>query len=340
MTKQIKEYGAGIALTFIIAVIALALSNIIPGNIIGSSVLALVIGISLNPLLKKIPQATAGIQFVSKRVLKLGIILMGITLSFSQVFMVGKYALLLMVFTLTTAYGGGYLLGRLFNVNGKLTSLLSTSTAICGGSAVATLGPVIEAEDRDVAYAISATFLFDLLTVILFPWIGRFLNLTDTSFGLWVGTAVNDTSSVVAAGYGFSEIAGNFAVIVKLTRTLFIVPIVLVFSFIHAKQKLRAGTTQGDGRKVSIASIFPWFILLFVAMVALRSSGWLADPMVNGISVLSKLFMVMALAAIGLRTSFSEVRDIGWKPFIVAVSIDTSVVIVSLFAQDFLQRLF
>ena len=219
-----------------------------------------------------------------------------------------------MMCTLTTAFGGGYLLGRLFKVNWKLSSLLSASTAICGGTAVATLGPVIEAEDTHIAYAISATFLFDLLTVILFPWFGRLLGLPDMSYGLWVGTAVNDTSSVVAAGYGFSDAAGSFAVIVKLTRTLFIVPIVLVFSFIHARMKLRsAGGTESEA-KVNIASIFPWFVLPFIAMVALKSTGLLPEPAVAGISSLSKLFMLMAMGAIGLKTSFQEVKGVGWKP--------------------------
>lgn len=265
---------------------------------------------------------------------------MGITLSFAQVFMVGKYALLLMVFTLTTAFGGGYVFGRLFKVDWKLSSLLSASTAICGGTAVATIGPVIEADDRHIAYAISATFLFDILTVILFPWAGRLLGLNDISYGLWVGTAVNDTSSVVAAGYGFSELAGSFAVIVKLTRTLLIVPVVLVFSYVHAKRKLRTADATQTEQKVKIASIFPWFILLFLVMVTARSTGLVPDQLVSAISFASKLFMVMALSAIGLKTSIEEVKGVGWKPMFLGVTIDTSVVFVALAAQALLQKLF
>jgi uncharacterized integral membrane protein (TIGR00698 family) len=340
MTAKCKQYGASFVLTLAIGAFSMWLSRLIPGDIIGSSVLALILGMILHPILVKMPQASSGVQFVSTKVLKLGIILMGITLSFSQVLMVGKYALLLMAFTLATAFGGGYVLGRLFKVNWKLSSLLSTSTAICGGTAVATLGPAIEADDRDIAYAISATFLFDLLTVILFPWIGRLLGLSDTSYGLWVGTAVNDTSSVVAAGYGFSEMAGSFAVIVKLTRTLFIVPVVLVFSYIHARRKLRSAQASEDGKKVNIASIFPWFILLFIVMVAIKSTGLLPENVVTGISFLSKLLMVMALGAIGLKTSLQDVKEVGIKPMLLGVSIDTSVVFVALGAQALLQKLF
>lgn len=340
MLETLKRRSPGLLLTLLLALVSIWLSSQIPGDILGTSILALILGMLCHPLLKKLPQASAGVDFASRTVLRLGIILMGISLSFSQVLMVGRYALLLMMCTLTTAFGGGYLLGRLFKVNWKLSSLLSASTAICGGTAVATLGPVIEAEDTHIAYAISATFLFDLLTVILFPWFGRLLGLPDMSYGLWVGTAVNDTSSVVAAGYGFSDAAGSFAVIVKLTRTLFIVPIVLVFSFIHARMKLRsAGGTESEA-KVNIASIFPWFVLPFIAMVALKSTGLLPDPAVAGISSLSKLFMLMAMGAIGLKTSFQEVKGVGWKPMFLGVAIDSSVVVVALAMQAVLQRLF
>lgn len=340
MLETLKRRSPGLLLTLLLALVSIWLSSQIPGDILGTSILALILGMLCHPLLKKLPQASAGVDFASRTVLRLGIILMGISLSFSQVLMVGRYALLLMMCTLTTAFGGGYLLGRLFKVNWKLSSLFSASTAICGGTAVATLGPVIEAEDTHIAYAISATFLFDLLTVILFPWFGRLLGLPDMSYGLWVGTAVNDTSSVVAAGYGFSDAAGSFAVIVKLTRTLFIVPIVLVFSFIHARMKLRsAGGTESEA-KVNIASIFPWFVLPFIAMVALKSTGLLPEPAVAGISSLSKLFMLMAMGAIGLKTSFQEVKGVGWKPMFLGVAIDSSVVVVALAMQAVLQRLF
>ncbi|MGI6623958.1 MAG: YeiH family protein [Limnochordia bacterium] len=340
MIAENKQYSAGVLLTLALAAFSLFVSGRIPGDMLGSSVLALVLGMFLHPVLEKMPQTKAGVHFVSTTVLKLGIILMGITLSFSQVLMVGKYALLLMVFTFTTAFGGGSLLRRLFKVNWRLSSLLSASTAICGGTAVATLGPVIEADDSDIAYAISATFLFDLLTVILFPWFGRLLGLSDVSYGLWVGTAVNDTSSVVAAGYSFSELAGSFAVIVKLTRTLIIVPVVLVFSYIHARRKLRSAPAAKGEQRVNIASIFPWFILLFLVMVTIKSTGILPEPAVTAISFLSKLFMVMALSAIGLKTSMEEVKGIGWRPMFLGVTIDTSVVFVALGAQALLQRLF
>ena len=151
----------------------------------------------------------------------------------------------------------------------------------------------------------------------------------DTGYGLWIGTSVNDTSSVVAAGYAFSDAAGSLATIVKLTRTLFIVPIVLIFSWIYTKKETPSQTAE----KVNIRKIFPWFIVGFLAVVTIRSIGFMPDNIVSGLSTLSKFFMSMALAAIGLRTSFKEVSSVGIKPMVAGVIIDTSVVIVSLFAQ-------
>lgn len=327
--SRVKKLIPGVALAAGIAALAYLVNAVLPAGILGETLIALIFGMLLNPIVSRYDFFDSGIGFASKKILRAGIILAGISLSFAQVIKAGKYALILMVFTLTTAFGVGYICKRVFKINWKLASLLSVSTAICGGTAVATLGPTIKAKNSDIAYAISATFVFDILTVIAFPWIGRLLGLSDTGYGLWIGTAVNDTSSVVAAGYAFSDAAGSLATIVKLTRTLFIVPIVLVFSWIYAKVEAK----EQPSEKVNVRKIFPWFILGFLAVVGIRSTGLLPDIAVSGISFMSKYCLSTALAAIGLKTSFSEVKGVGIKPMIAGVIIDTSVVIVSLVAQ-------
>ena len=324
-----KKHMPGLFLAFGIAVVAYVINAILPSALLGATLIALLLGMLLNPIVMRTDSYDSGMNWTSKYVLRAGIILAGITLSFSQVIEAGKYALVLMVFTLATAFGVGYLCKKVFKINWKLASLLSISTAICGGTAVATLGPTIHAKNRDIAYAISATFLFDMITVIAFPWIGQWLGLSDTSYGLWIGTAVNDTSSVVAAGYAFSDAAGVLATIVKLTRTLFIVPIVLIFSWIYAKKE----TPSQSAEKVNIKNIFPWFILGFLIVVGIRSTGLLPETTVDIVAFLSKFFLSMALAAIGLKTSFKEIAGVGIKPMVAGVVIDVSVVFVSLFAQ-------
>ncbi len=332
----LKDHQQGILLSAAIAGFSFLISAIIPAGILGGTLIALLLGMSLNPIVSRYASFEPGVNWTSKKILRAGIILAGITLSFSQVLQAGKYALILMVFTLTTAFGVGYICKKVFKINWKLASLLSTSTAICGATAVATLGPTIRAKNRDIAYAISATFIFDLITVICFPWFGRLLGLSDTSYGLWIGTAVNDTSSVVAAGYAFSDAAGSLATIVKLTRTLFIVPIVLVFSWIYARKE--ANDTPGE--KIHISKIFPWFILGFLGVVAVRSTGILPANIISAVTFLSKFFLAMALAAVGLKTSLKEVAGVGIKPMLAGVIIDTSVVFVSLFAQAGILRFF
>lgn len=332
MARKIKNLIPGLLLSGGVALIAIFLNSLIPGDIIGATVMALLVGMAFNPILNRYEQFDQGVSFAGKMILRIGIILMGVNLNLLEVFNVGKYAIFVMFFTMATAFGAGNLIGKLFGMNWKLTNLLSVSTAICGGTAVATVGPVINAKDEDIAYAISATFIFDVLTVIAFPWIGHALGMSDTGFGLWVGTAVNDTSSVVAAGYGFSQLAGNIAVIVKLTRTLFIIPFVLIFSFISERLEAKSDVTQ-ERQPINFKKIFPYFIILFLVVVALRSAGIIPSNMVPTLSNTSKLCMIMALSAIGLKTSYGDIKSIGPKPMILGFVVDTLVVIVSIGVQ-------
>lgn len=330
----LKRIIPGVILTMILAYVANIISKFVPLGLISPGVFALLIGMALNPIINKYNIFKAGVTFTSKTILKTAIVLMGSTLSFAQVFNVGKISVFVMVFTLITAFGGGYLFGKLFNMNWELSSLISAGTGICGGSAIAAIAPTINAKTRDIAYAISATFIFDILMVIAFPIMGRYFNMSDLGFGLWTGTAVNDTSSVVAAGYAFSDAAGNFAIIVKLTRTLSIVPIVLIFSYINHKVN-QTDTTK----KVNIKSIFPWFIILFLVMVGLKSLNLINDQTTNLLSTISKFSMVSSLGAIGLNTNFKEVSKSGILPMIHGFIISLLVVVVSFLVQYLIGQL-
>lgn len=336
----IERNSAGVGLTIILAFLAKVVSGWIPGSLISPGVFSLLLGMWINPIILEYDIFKQGMNFVSKKILRLAIILMGVTLNFSQVVEVGKYSLIVMVFTLFVAFGGGYLLGKLFNMNWKLSSLISAGTGICGGSAIAAIAPTIGADNNDVAYAISATFIFDILMVILFPLMGRYFGMSDFGFGLWTGTAINDTSSVVAAGYAFSDAAGNFALIVKLTRTLSIIPAVLIFSYIN--EKLNSKNNKNINikiNKVNIRNIFPWFILMFLAIVGIKSIGIIPSNLSNNIASLSKFFMIMSLGAIGLSTNFKEVSKSGFLPMVHGFIISALVVIVSLLVQMFLGQI-
>ena len=328
----------GIAISFLIAIIALWIEGLFSVHIIGASVIAMFIGVILNCFLKNTNVFKTGTKFTSKKILKLAIILLGLSLNINTIFQVGKMSLLVMMFTLLTCFGGGYFIGRALKLNWKLSNLISAGTGICGGSAIAAIAPTIDADNNDVAYAMSATFLFDMLMIVLFPIMGRAMGMSDEAFGLWAGTAVNDTSSVVATGYAFSEAAGDFATMVKLTRTLCIIPTVVIFAFINLNVKRKEAKKQGlDESELkanfSIKKIFPWFILGFVLMSIIASIFSIPEVVVTNTKTISKFLMVSALAAIGLNTSFSSIKKSGIRPMVHGFIISALVVVVALLVE-------
>lgn len=325
----------GIILSAVIAFLACWIENILPIHLIGSAVIAMFIGMFLNHYLHNTTLFSDGLKFTSKKILKFAIILLGLSLNITTILHVGKMSLTVMIFTLLTCFGGGYFIGKALGLNWKLSNLISAGTGICGGSAIAAIAPTIDADDNDVAYAMSATFLFDMAMIVLFPIMGRALGMTDEAFGIWAGTAVNDTSSVVATGYAFSEGAGDFATMVKLTRTLAIIPTVIIFAFIqlNLKRKEAQATCQNDSSikaNFSIKKIFPWFIIGFVIMSCIASIFPIPATVISGTKALSKFLMVCALAAIGLNTSFSNMKKAGIRPMIHGFIISALVVIVAL----------
>lgn len=298
-------------------------------HIIGASVIALFIGMAVNAVWKPNSTTAPGIKFTSKKLLKFAIILLGASLNIRTVLTVGKFSLTVMVFTLATCFGLGALIGKALGLNWKTSSLINAGTGICGGSAIAAIAPVIEADDMDIAYGMSATFLFDTVMVVVFPLLGRWMGLSDAAFGLWAGTAVNDTSSVVATGYAFSEAAGDFATMVKLTRTLSIIPAVLVFAAVNLRIK-RKENANANGVPVRISAIFPWFILGFLAMSALASLNLLPAEVASVMKAVSKFLMVAALAAIGLNTNFKSLCHSGAKPMLHGFIVSLLVVLVAI----------
>lgn len=330
--KKILKFIPGMALALIIAAVAKLLEHFEEAagiHIIGASVIALFIGMIVNAFFKPNDVTSPGIKFTSKKILKFAIILLGASLNITTVLTVGKFSLVVMVFTLATCFGLGAVIGKLLGLNWKTSSLINAGTGICGGSAIAAIAPVIEATDMDIAYGMSSTFLFDTIMVVVFPILGRFLGLSDAAFGLWAGTAVNDTSSVVATGYAFSEAAGDFATMVKLTRTLSIIPAVLVFAAIsiHLKKKEQSGDAKV---KVNIKKIIPWFILGFLAMSVLTSLGLIPSTVASVLKSISKFLMVAALAAIGLNTDFKTLCKSGAKPMLHGFIVSLLVVVVAI----------
>jgi uncharacterized integral membrane protein (TIGR00698 family) len=235
-----------------------------------------------------------------------------------------------MIFTFAMCFGGGYFIRKLFGLNWKLSNLISAGTGICGGSAVAAIAPVIDADDKDIAFAMSSTFLFDMVMVALYPLMGKALGMSDIAYGIWAGTSVNDTASVVASGYAFSEAAGDFATMVKLTRTIAIIPTVLVFAWIGVRMKKREMQAAGAGGQVNMMKIIPWFIGGFLALAIVNSAGLIPAAASVVMKRASKFLMVTALAAIGLNTSLTDFKKAGLAPMFYGITIDTLVTLTAL----------
>ena len=332
MQMKTKERGLfllGVLICFSVAAVAVLLEELIPGGLLGASIIALFMGTIINSFFhpKWIKPA---LKFTSKKILKGAIILLGASLSVNTILSVGKMTFFVMIFTFAMCFGAGYFIRKLFGLNWKLSNLISAGTGICGGSAVAAIAPVIDADDKDIAFAMSSTFLFDMIMIALYPLMGKALGMSDVAFGIWAGTSVNDTASVVASGYAFSEAAGDFATMVKLTRTIAIIPTVLVFAWIGVRMKKREMQAEDTGKKVNVMKIIPWFIGGFLLLAIANSLGWIPAEASGVMKSASKFLMVTALAAIGLNTSLLDFKKAGLAPVFYGVTIDTLVTITAL----------
>lgn len=328
----IRNNGPGLLLAFILAIIATYLGKLFP--IIGGPVFGIVLGIIINNTLGKPESTEKGVAFTSKKILQWAIIVLGAGLSLNQVLETGLESLSVTIITLSAAFIAAYWFGQLMGIPYKLKTLIGVGTAICGGSAIAAVSPIIEADEMEIAYSISTIFLFNIIAALIFPPLGHLIGFSDKAFGLWAGTAINDTSSVVAAGYAFSNEAGAYATIVKLTRTTMIIPIAIVYAVITTIQKKKEAT-KDKAVNFSLAKIFPWFILWFLVASLLNTMGVFSENLIPHINALGKFMIVMAMSAVGLSADFRRMIKAGVKPIFLGLIVWFTVSITSIIVQFF-----
>ncbi|MCI6714785.1 MAG: YeiH family protein [Lachnospiraceae bacterium] len=339
----IKNNWKGILLCLCIAIPSWFLGKQFP--IIGGAVIAILAGMILTLFLKNKTPFESGIKFTSKKILQWAVILLGFGLNLNVILQTGKQSLPIIVSTIATSLIIAYVLHKVMHIPGKISTLVGVGSSICGGSAIAATAPVIDADDEEVAQAISVIFFFNVLAALLFPTMGSFLGFSTTSgeaFGIFAGTAVNDTSSVTAAAstwdnmWGLGSATLDTAVTVKLTRTLAIIPITLVLAFIRTRKEKANGT---EGKKVSLKQIFPMFILYFIAasiITTIAVSLGVSSAVFSPIKELSKFFIVLAMAAIGLNTDIVKLIKTGGKPIIMGFACWVGITAVSLVMQHVL----
>lgn len=315
----------GVMLTAAVASLAWQIGRWLP--LLGAPVCGIVLGVAVRNLRAPAQAFLPGVRFVAQRVLQWSIVLLGFGLSLKTVAHTGMQSLAVTGVTIATAFLVAWALGRVLGVAEHLKVLIGVGTAICGGSAIAAVAPVIGADEHDTAFAISTIFLFNLLAVLIFPPLGHWLHLSDLGFGMWAGTAVNDTSSVVAVAYSWSHVAGDFATVVKLTRSTLILPVCLALAVV---QSLRH---RHHGVRLSLRRVFPWFILGFLAASAVRTVGWVPREALQGIAAAATFLIVMALSSIGLSSDLRRIAATGMRPILLGTGVWAAVAVSSLLVQ-------
>jgi uncharacterized integral membrane protein (TIGR00698 family) len=310
----------GLVWTSSVALVAWLLAHVIP--LFGAPVLAILIGLAVSVVRRPSPEAAPGIAFSATVLLQLAIVLLGTGLALGQVVRIGAKSLPVMLGTLAVALIGAVVLGKLLSVSERLRTLIGVGTGICGASAIAAISGIVRATETEIAYAISTIFVFNVVAVLLFPPIGRLLHLSQHGFALWAGTAVNDTSSVVAAAYAFGHTAGTQAVVVKLTRTTLIIPIALGLSLLQAR--------KGGARK---GRLVPLFLIGFVLASALNTAGLIGSGAHRPLSDAALALITVALAGVGLSSDLGRMRRTGIRPLALGALLWVSVAAVSLGLQ-------
>ncbi|MFF3935811.1 YeiH family protein [Streptomyces phaeofaciens] len=303
----------GLAVTLVVAAAATGVGRLLP--VLGGPVSGVVIGVLVAAVCRPGPRLRPGISIANKPVLQAGVALLGAQLSLTQVLEVGGSSLPIMIGSLAACLTAAWFLGRRLGIGGDLRTLIGAGTGICGASAIAAVTPVIGAASVEVAYAISTIFLFNIAAVIAFPVIGHLLGMGPEAFGLFAGTAVNDMSSVVAVAAAYGPAAADHAVVVKLTRTLMIIPICLGLAVL-AGRRARAAGRAAASPKVRPAGLVPWFLVAFLLAAAANSAGLVPAAAHPGLKELSVLLVTVALCAVGLSTDLSALRRTGPRPLL------------------------
>ena len=337
----VKQKGPGLLLCLVIALPSWWLGKLFP--VIGGPVFAILCGMIITLLLTDKTWFQPGIAYTSKKILQYAVILLGFGLNLSEIAKVGAKSLPIICSTIATSLIISFVLYKLLKMPANISTLVGVGSSICGGSAIAATAPVIGADDEEIAQAISVIFLFNVLAALLFPTFGGAIGLSNEGFGLFAGTAINDTSSVTAAASTWDTLHGTngavleYATIVKLTRTLAIIPITLALAFWRTWQ-VKQGSNTSSGT-FDLKKIFPFFILFFVlasVITTLSTSCGVPSAFFQPFKELSKFFIILAMAAIGLNTNIVKLVRTGGKPIFMGVCCWAGITGVSLGMQHLL----
>ncbi|MGW5123385.1 YeiH family protein [Streptomyces sp. NPDC004069] len=327
----------GLALAVGVALVATALGRLVP--VVGGPVAGIVLGVLVAVVVRPGARLRPGIAFAGRGVLQGAVVVLGAQLSLGQVLRVGVGSLPVMIVTLAACLAAAYWIGRRLGIVGDLRTLIGVGTGICGASAIAAVTPVIGAAEAEVAYAVSTIFVFNIAAVLTFPVVGHLLGMSQQAFGLFAGTAVNDMSSVVAAATTYGGAAADHAVVVKLARTLLIIPICLGLSALARRRARLAAGPDGTPGAVRVGRLVPWFLVGFLVLAAVNTAGLVPSGAHGPLSTLAVFLITVALSAIGLSTEPARLRRTGLKPLLLGGCLWLVVSATSLATQFLVQHL-
>lgn len=338
--KTLQKNYKGLLLCLAIAIPCWLLGKFFP--VIGGAVFAIIAGMIITLFLKDKSTLQPGITFVSKKILQYAVILLGFGLNLSVILKTGKQSLPIILATITTSLVIAWVVQKALHIPAKISTLVGVGSSICGGSAIAATAPVIDADDAEVAQAISVIFFYNVIAALIFPQLGALLGFSTTAgeaFGVFAGTAVNDTSSVTATAATWDSMWNlgtqtlDTAVTVKLTRTLAIIPITLILALIKTNKEKQSGNT------FQLKKVFPVFILYFILaslITTVAVSAGIPASVFSPFKSLSKFFIILAMSAIGLNTNIVKLVKTGGRPLALGFCCWTSITLVSLFMQHLL----
>lgn len=275
----------------------------------GSPALALALGLAMALTIGNPFPGLSGKP--AKYLLQTSVVLLGFGMNLAAVYKAGREGIAFIVCVVFGALLLGFVLGKLLKTPGRITTLVSIGTAICGGSAIAAVGPAIKAENDEMSVSLGAIFVLNAMALFLFPAVGHWLDMSQGQFGLWAAIAIQDTSSVVGASSAYGPEALTIAATVKLARALWIAPLAIALALIYHE----------GGSKAKIA--IPWFIFLFVAAATVRTFAPASVPpsLFDAIVNLARAGFTVTLFLIGLSLSREMLKRVGWRPFLLGLAL-------------------
>ncbi|RIW33291.1 putative sulfate exporter family transporter [Bacillus salacetis] len=320
LADRLPKWSGGITLLLLIAGGAKYLGTLFP--LVGSILFAIVIGIIINNTMGVHEVFQPGLSLTLKKLLKAAVVMLGVSLSFTDILHIGRQSLLIILVSVILGIAITVWLGKLLNMDRKLALLIGVGTSICGATAISAVKGVIDSDDNETAYAISIIVFFNLIAFFAYPVIGHLLDLSATAFGIWAGTAVHDTSSSIAVGYVYGNDAGQVATTVKLARTLFLLPLILVLPLL-----LKTNAQSGSN---AAKKAFPWFVLMFLAVSIINSFGIIPSQFEEFLTDIAKFIIIMVMGAVGLQVNLKQFAKLGFKPLIAGLVASLTVSVISL----------